>query len=268
MCDAAIKNPYHHCAWDIGFLAQNPVIRSKAFGVSEKAKSVRYPIRMLRYWFGFHLLREKNITRSRPLDVVEIGIDRGQMLAFAKSAVDMGQKLEWKSWTGVDPILQSQKLAQSGYDDVLEGDLEKEFRLDRSYDAAVLLHVLEHLFDPEAAMKKVAACLRPGGVVIGGFPVVPEFCRKLRQAHVRKRARPMGHVSVFSPKRVAAMGAQAGLETEFLAGAFFMRSKGSRLENSPAWMRFNLRFGARFPSWPGEVYWLMRKTDTSAANSG
>lgn len=254
-----IGKDYNHLNWDIGFLADNPVVRSKAFGISKEAKSVRYPIRLLRYWFGFHLLRVENLWQGRPLDVAEIGVDSGQMLAFANSGVAAGQKFEWNAWTAVDPVIKREKLLNSGYDDIVEADLEADFKMDRQYDAVVLLHVLEHLFDPEAAMRKVADCLRPGGVVIGGFPVLPDYLVKSRQAHVRKKAKPMGHVSVFSPRRVVQMGLQAGLETEFLTGAFFMRSKGSRLENCAGWMRFNLAFGASFPSWPGEVYWLMRK---------
>jgi hypothetical protein len=69
----------------------------------------------------------------------------------------------------------------------------------------------------------------------------------------------MGHVSVFSPERVIRMAKSAGLELEFLTGAFFCRWKGSRLENSSAWLRFNLAWGSWFASWPGEVYWQMRK---------
>jgi len=38
-----------------------------------------------------------------------------------------------------------------------------------------------------------------------------------------------------------------------------MRKKGFFLENSKLWMRFNLWFGAMFPSWPGELYWILRK---------
>jgi hypothetical protein len=55
------------------------------------------------------------------------------------------------------------------------------------------------------------------------------------------------------------MAAQAGLKVEFMSGAFLMRSKGSSLENSAAWMRFNIAWGRLFPGWPGEIYWLMRK---------
>jgi len=55
------------------------------------------------------------------------------------------------------------------------------------------------------------------------------------------------------------MAARAGLKLEFVSGAFLMRSKGSPLENSAAWMRFNLAWGGLFPGWPGEIYWIMRK---------
>ena len=58
---------------------------------------------------------------------------------------------------------------------------------------------------------------------------------------------------------VKRMAESAGCTAEFLSGAFFMRSKGSSLENSPAWLRFNLRWGGLFPGWPGEIYWLLRK---------
>lgn len=252
--------PYDHLHWDIEFLAENPTVRSKAFGISKEAKTVRYPIRLLRYWFGFHLLRVEQQRLGRPIDVGEIGVDTGQMRMFAQSAVDGGQSFAWNAWTAVDPVLKREKLLKAGYDDMVEADLESPtFDLGRTYDAVVLLHVLEHLFDPESAMRKVAACTRPGGIVIGGFPVLPEVLRARREAQVRRTAKPMGHVSVFSPERVRAMGSQAGLETEFLTGAFFMRSRGLGLENHASWMRFNLAFGAVLPWWPGEVYWLMRK---------
>jgi len=55
------------------------------------------------------------------------------------------------------------------------------------------------------------------------------------------------------------MAKESGLRLEFMSGAFFVRSKGSPLENSALWARFNLLWGAIFPGWPGEIYWLMRK---------
>ena len=243
--------------WDLSFLADNPTVRSKRFGIPAEAKSVRYPIRLLRYWFGYHLLREEAAKATRPLEVAEIGVHTGQMLEFLHSAPDAPS---FARWTAVDAVMLTEKLRRAGYDDFFEANLEDSaFGLPRDYDCAVLLHILEHLFEPEAALKKVAAHIRPGGMLIGGFPVLPDFLARTREGQVRKTAAPMGHVSVFSPARVRRMAASCGLEVEFLAGAFCVRSKGSPLENSALWARFNLLWGATFPWWPGEIYWMMRK---------
>lgn len=250
-------NTYSSSRWDIDFLADNQVVRSKDFGMTKEAKSVRYPIRLLRYWFGYQLLREESERLARPIDVAEIGVHVGQMLEFVKSAparIDIG------CWTAVDAVMRRDRLAQAGYSDFQEANLEDaSFALQRDYDTAILLHVLEHLFEPEDVLKKIAAAIRPGGSLIGGFPVVPGPLAGFRENQVRETAKPMGHVSVFSPGRVRRMAEQAGLKVEFLSGAFLMRSKGSALENSAVWMRFNIAWGQMFPGWPGEIYWLMRK---------
>lgn len=223
----------------------------------EDAKRVRYPIRLLRYWFGYHLLREEFERAGRPLAVAEIGVHRGQMFEFVRSAKP---PVSWSRWTAVDAVMLTEKLQKAGYEDFFEANLEDPaFALPALYDTAILLHILEHLHDPEEALKKVAAGIAPGGSLIGGFPVLPDALAPVREKQVRSTAAPMGHVSVFSPARVRAMAAECGCTVEFLSGAFFLRSKGSPLENSAAWLRFNLWWGRTFPWWPGEVYWLMRK---------
>jgi hypothetical protein len=78
--------PLPQLRWDLAFLADNKIVRAKRFGIPAEAKSVRYPIRLLRYWFGYHLLREEAEGRPRALDVAEIGVHTGQMLEFLRSA--------------------------------------------------------------------------------------------------------------------------------------------------------------------------------------
>lgn len=244
-------------------MATNETVRTKRFGIPSEAKGVRYPIRLLRYWFGYHLLREEAVRASRPLEIAEVGVHTGQMLQFYRSIPDSPA---FSRWTAFDAVVLGEKLRKAGYDDVVEANIEDPaFSLGREYDSAVVLHILEHLFEPEKALARIAAGIRPGGSIIGGFPVLPDFLVASRQASVRKTAAPMGHVSVFSPHRVRKMAEGCGMTAEFVAGAFLMRSKGSPLENSAAWMRLNLLWGAMFPSWPGEVYWLMRKPPAKSA---
>ncbi len=71
--------------WEFSFLADNQVVRSPEFGIAPGHDRVRYPIRLLRYWFGYQLLREEAERIGRPLDVLEVGVDVGQMLAFTRS---------------------------------------------------------------------------------------------------------------------------------------------------------------------------------------
>jgi SAM-dependent methyltransferase len=250
---------YRPLDWDFRFLAENAAVRSKRFNMTAEAKSVRYPIRLLRYWFGYHLLCIESAGRAAPVDLVEIGVHKAQFFQFVHSAPvqpNVGR------WTVVDAVIHTEKFRKVGIkkENVLEANLEShDFDLPSDYDAAVLLHVLEHLFEPDTALQKVARRIRPGGVLIGGSPVLPHFLVASHQKLERKTAQPMGHVSVFSPQRVIQMAEAAGCTVEFISGAFFMRSSGSPLENSAAWLRFNLWWGSRFPSWPGEIYWLMRK---------
>lgn len=252
-----MKTSLQPSEWDISFLRDNTTVRSRRFGMTAEAKTVHYPIRLLRYWFGYQLLREECLAAGRPLDVAEIGVHNGQMLEFVKSAP---AGVRWGRWTAVDAVMLRRKLERVGYEDFLEGNLEDpSFVLQAEYDTAVLLHVLEHLHDPEAVVSRIAQAIRPGGSLIGGFPVLPAWLAPIRERQVRRTAAPMGHVSIFSPRRVREMARRAGLQTEFISGAFFLRSKGSALENSAAWMRFNLAWGRTFPWWPGEIYWLLRK---------
>ena len=199
-------------------MADNPTVRAKRFGMPSEAKAVRYPMRLLRYWFGYQLLREECLRAGRPLAVAEIGVHRGQMLEFVKSAPG---GVSWSRWTAVDAVMLTEKLKKAGYEDFFDANLEdRGFALPGIYDCAILLHVLEHLFEPEEALKKIAAGIAPGGSLIGGFPVLPGPLEGIREKQVRRNAGPMGHVSVFSPARVRRMPSQAGLVPEFSSGAF------------------------------------------------
>ena len=160
----------------------------------------------------------------------------------------------------MDIRFEEEQLAACGYDELIEMNLEDSSRaLPRRYDVMVLLHVLEHLHSPELILPDLVAHVVQGGILVGGFPSHPDWSVRLRERRLGRKAKKFGHVTAFSPKRVRDLARQNGLHLEFLSGAFLMRSKGFLLENFAWWLRANLLFGALFPSWPGEIYWLMRK---------
>lgn len=247
-------------AWNVDFIAQSDQLRAPEFGIPERTKRVSYPFRIMRYWFTHNLLMREHRDAGRPLDICEIGVDRGQMFYFTQAACASMAKKPWARWTAVDCKLREDVLRQHGYTDLVSANISEESpAVEGDYDLMILLHVLEHLSNPEEALERLTPFLKPGGAVIGGFPVTPEPFRALRERQLRKKAKPFGHVSAFSTQRVQSMATRAGLEVEFLSGAFMMRKKGFFLEDHTWWWRLNLAFGARFPGWPGEIYWLLRK---------
>ena len=162
--------------WDIEFLKNNPTLQDEHYGIPAELKRINYPIRLVRYWFMYHFLRE-DAARKGALDVCEIGVDVGQMLGFMYAAAQHGgEKVPLASWDAVDALIRKEILERAGYNHFYEVDLESpEFKLDegKQYDAMILLHVLEHLFKPEALIAKIVPHLKPGGMLIGGFPSTP-----------------------------------------------------------------------------------------------
>lgn len=257
---------YSQLFWDIRCLDQNPRLRSGTSLLSARQARRTYPMRILRYWFIYHFLRIEHQRRTSPLSICEIGIDSGQMLQFMQSATETPgiSPVQWSSWVGVDCCVQHDALAGLGYTRCLQADVERsEDWLCGDYDAIILLHVMEHLYEPERVFGKIASRMKPGSVIVGGFPSVPHWCVRLREPRLRANPKPWSHRSAFSPKRVKDIAQMHGLDLDFFAGAFLLRASGLFLEDYAWWLRLNLLFGGLFPSWPGETYWVMRKPTDS-----
>jgi hypothetical protein len=250
-----------HLNWELDTIAKTGTFRAGTW-LSDKAKSRAYPARLLRYWFMYHFLRKEAEYTGKPLSVCEIGIDKGQMRGFvtAASEVDPQHAPAIASWRGVDMRLQREYLDKLDYTDLLEERLENADKfLTPTPDVIILLHILEHLMEPEEAVITLSKQMKPGSVIIGGLPSLPRIFESSREAKIRANPNENGHVSAFSPRRMRELAARSGLELEFLTGAFFIRASGSWLEDRAWWVRLGFLFSRIFPSWPGETYWVLRK---------
>lgn len=223
-----------------------------------KAASTRYPFRALRYWWAAAALEQ--IVSG--LDHAPQLLDAGCQGGFLKRFCDPIFRAQW---TAFDCKLDDPRLPAARYEQVVEGNLERGLPFaDASFDGVVSLHVFEHLKSPEAVLRDYARVLRPGGVVLLGFPTMPGWLAPIREAQHRRGMaagdRPdWGHQQVFHPARVRAMAAAAGLRVQLLSGSHFFRKTGALVENSRAWVKLNLIWGGAFPSLGSELCVVLRK---------
>lgn len=234
------------------------------------ARPTRFPVRYLRYWFGRLVLTELSARLRRPLRVLEVGIDRGQLLGFMGGRRTSDGRFALPStierWDGLDVQVDSEIVRRYSYTDHFVVDVEGPFDLgERRYDAIVLLHVLEHLLEPEGAMRRLRRWLAPGGVIMGGSPTMPSALAGPHQRWLRRKnadkmhdVRVHKHLSVITPNRIRGFAKTEGLAIELLTGAFLLRWSGSRAEDSALWLRANLLWGSLFPALAGEVYFSLQ----------
>jgi methyltransferase family protein len=224
--------------------------------------TAKYPLRFLRYWFVRHLLEAHSRKLGRPINVLEVGVDRGQMLTFMGAAQENTLPSIAARWDAVDVASDPDVLAARGYTDYIVFNVEGGARpsLTRRYDAIIFLHLLEHLRAPEACLRAFLPFLQSDGIMTGGSPTMPKFVADAGyEKHLADRAIPFGHVSVLSPERLESFAMSERLEIAFLSGAFFMRTGGSWIENYATWLRLNVAFGSLFPSLGSELYFSLSR---------
>lgn len=246
-------------AWNPEDFAQACEALRRTPAVADHVSGSRYPLHMLRYWICGKLLGAHLQGLHAPR-VMEIGVDRGQFFHFYRA---MPEWVPSAHWHGADVSEATRALLDQGYQGMHLADFTDAAAVQAliddpahrgQYDAVVVLHFLEHLTDPEACLRQIRQLLKPDGVLVGGMPGCPEFAREARERHIRPRAGTFGHQSVFSVQRLEQAFDAIGLKEHLITGAFFARSRDSRLEDAAGWLRFNLWFGRHFPGWPGEVY--------------
>lgn len=244
--------------WSLSIFEESEEIRRADFPIPEEAKSRKFPIRALRYWWISCAVQEELQRRHSPPVIADVGCGGGMLKRFIPP-------IEGAHWIGLDFRYQKERMEIAKYDRFLECDFDRTLPLpDSAADIVICSHVLEHLPRPEFTAAELARILRPGGMLLIGVPVAPKIIARIRewqfQRQIRAGTRGRGHhINAFWPRRVERIVGQKGMVIDFMSGTYLLRKKGSFLEDHAWWIRVNQVWGALCPSLSQELCVQLRK---------
>ena len=149
------------------------------------------------------LRHARRIAGDGPL--LDVGCGSGQFLAFAR---DEG----WAELVGIEPSPAAAERARAGSGATIhEVELQAAPLPAASFAVVTLWDVIEHLPEPCKMLERVAALVRPGGVVVMGTPNVEGLTTRRFGARALV-VMPPEHVFVAARRGLHALTASAGLE--------------------------------------------------------
>lgn len=92
---------------------------------------------------------------------------------------------------------------------ITQADLNGDWHFPKNhFDAVIAAEVIEHLYYPEEAVKKIAGVLKPEGVLVGSVPNAFSLKNRVRLFCGKKKNTPLAdptHINHFSQKEIAAL---------------------------------------------------------------
>jgi 2-polyprenyl-3-methyl-5-hydroxy-6-metoxy-1,4-benzoquinol methylase len=179
--------------------------------------------------------------------LLEIGSGSGWQLARMKAS----------GWDvmGLDFDPQAVAASRARGLDVRIGDVRDLALESGSFDAIVMAHVVEHVFDPVGLMRECARLLKPGGRLVAITPNARSIGHRVFGSAWRG-LEPPRHIAVFTPKGLRLACTNAGLAVERLdvtardAANLLLASARTRSAQSNAQSETQIerpRFGQRPP---------------------
>lgn len=141
----------------------------------------------------------------------------GQVLEVGCGAGEQLETLRDSGWsvTGVDFDPDAVRVARARGLEVLEGDLRDLGLPDRSFDAVVMAHVIEHVPQPVSLLAECGRLLRPGGKLVCITPNAESLGHRMWGRDWRG-LEPPRHLAVFTPRALDLAAVRAGLEVRSL----------------------------------------------------
>ena len=185
---------------------------------------------LARDWAGSAVMFLKRGKGSR---LADLGCGDGRFLAVMR---DLGWEVE-----GLEPDPQAARIARERHGvRVHVGTVEESNLAPESFDAITMCHVIEHLHDPVAALKRCHRSLRPGGTLVVETPNVAS----LGHRYFRRccyHLDPPRHLFLFSVATLRALAVATGFEVEVLhtrsapSRDVYIGSRGIELGSRMSW---------------------------------
>lgn len=120
--------------------------------------------------------------------------------------------------------------------------LAEDFQTEERFDTIVLSHVLEHVQNPDGLLRRCAALLRPGGVVLVVVPNAGSLHRRIgvligalgHETDLTDSDIAIGHRRVYNATTLRADVAASGLRVERMTGHFTKPLSNGQMDTLPA----------------------------------
>jgi 2-polyprenyl-3-methyl-5-hydroxy-6-metoxy-1,4-benzoquinol methylase len=142
--------------------------------------------------------------------------------------------------------------------------LFEDFRPEERFDNIILGHVLEHVADPVAILRRVKDWLAPEGRVLAAVPNARSLHRQAAvlmgllpaEDAMNEMDRHHGHRRVFNPESFRNVFLQAGLRIEVFGGYWLKPVSNRQIEEtwSPEMLEAFMQLGERYPDIAAENY--------------
>jgi SAM-dependent methyltransferase len=154
-------------------------------------------------------------------DYEPIGLGLRRLLPAAKTLLEIGchagvllDRFRRQGWavTGVEPDANAAGFARAQFGLAVQASALENSNLEpSSFDAVVMLHVIEHLDDPACTIRLIRQLLRPGGILVVETPIYDTLMFRL----LGKRERSLscdGHIFFYTSKTLRALLERCGFE--------------------------------------------------------
>jgi SAM-dependent methyltransferase len=200
-CGLMYANPQEHVDCE-DFAAREP---GAAYDPALPGHRQYYEKQLTQLPDNLRALRVLNGLFPRRGDLLEIGCFAGIFLNRIRSD---GWRVK-----GLDPDRPVANYARATYGlEIIEGVLPSPALADASFDAVVLLHVIEHFSDPSANVREIRRLLRPGGVFVVETPRFNSLLFKLLGRRERSIQNCNGHIYFFTEHTLSALLERQGFK--------------------------------------------------------